>query len=134
MQQEHTQSDTQKPTTLGKIISPLLFHTIIFQVRSNLFLLSFFMPSFRPCVVLHICLCNVLRGECMHWQSVISIYLFSLLVIYSFFFSWCFREKKGAASAMYLNKHDCCVCTRLQGVLLTGENEVIYLRQAGCFT
>lgn len=51
-----------------------------------------------------------------------------------FFFSWCFREKKGAASAMYLNKHDCCVCTRLQGVLLTGENEVIYLRQAGCFT
>ena len=74
----------KKPPPLGMIISPLLFH--VFQVRRNPSLLSFFMPCFRPCVMLQICLRVVLRGNVCTVQSVISIYLFSLLVIYCFFF------------------------------------------------
>lgn len=34
------------------------------------------------------------------------------------------KKKKRPDPAMYLNKHDCCVCTRLQGVLLTGETKL----------
>lgn len=32
--------------------------------------------------------------------------------------------EKRQALAMYLNKHDCCVCTRLQGFLLTRETKL----------
>lgn len=86
------------PPPLGMIISPLLHRTIIFQVRSYPSLLSFFMPCFCPCAVLHICtvpvqyvkdvsICSV--------QNVISIYLFSLLVNYCFF--RCLRKKAGSS-------------------------------------
>lgn len=96
----------------------------IFQVRSYPSPLSFFMACFCPCAALHICTVPVQYVKEVNIcsvQNVISIYLFSLLVIY-----WCFRclRKKRPASAMYLNKHDCCVCTHLQGFLVTGETKL----------
>lgn len=116
------------PPPLGMIISPLLHRTIIFQVCSSPSLLSFFMPCFCPCAVLHICTEPVqyVKEVSIHSvQNVISIYLFSLLVNY-YFFSQCFR-KKMMALAIYLNKHDCCICSRLRGVLLTRETK-LYIR------
>lgn len=83
------------PPPLGMIISPLLHRTIIFQVRSSPSLLSFFMPCFCPCAVLHICTEPVqyVKEVSIHSvQNVISIYLFSLLVNYNFF--QCLRKKK----------------------------------------
>lgn len=109
---------------LGMIISPLLRRTIIFQVRSYPSPLSFFMPCFCPGAALHICTVPVQYVKEVNIcsvQSVISIYLFSLLVNYCFF---PVLEERRPALAMYLNQHDCCVCTRLQGVLLTGETKL----------
>lgn len=111
------------PPPLGMIISPSLHRTIIFQVRSYPSLLSFFMACFCLCEALHICTVPVQYVKEVNVcsvQSVISIYLFSLLVIYWFF--RCLRKRQ--ALAMYLNKHDCCVCTRLQGFLLTRETKL----------
>lgn len=86
------------PPPLGMIISPLLHRTIIFQVRSYPSLLSFFMPCFCPCAVLHICTVPVQyvkEVSICSVQSVISIYLFSLLVNYCFF--RCLRKKAGSS-------------------------------------
>lgn len=70
-----------RPPPLGMIISPLLHCTIIFQVRSYPFLLSFFMACFCPCTALHICSVPVQYVKDVNIcsvQNVISIYLFSL--------------------------------------------------------
>lgn len=112
------------PPPLGMIISPLLHRTLIFQVCSSPSLLSFFMPCFCLCAVLHICTEPVqyVKEVSIHSvQNVISIYLFSLLVNYYFFRR---LRKKMIALTMYLNKHDCCICSRLQGVLLTRETKL----------
>lgn len=117
-------SSTPPSPPLGMIISPLLRRTIIFQVRSYPSPLSFFMPCFCPGAALHICTVPVQYVKEVNIcsvQSVISIYLFSLLVNYCFF---PVLEERRPALAMYLNQHDCCVCTRLQGVLLTGETKL----------
>ena len=82
------------PPPLGMIISPPLHRTIIFQVRSYPSLLSFFMACFCLCAALHICTVAVQYVKEVNIcsvQNVISIYLFSLLVIYWFF--RCLRKK-----------------------------------------
>lgn len=87
------------PPPLGMIISPPLHRTIIFQVRSSPSLLSFFMACFCPCAALHICTVPVQYVKEVNIvcsvQNVISIYLFSLLVIYWFF--WCLRKKASSS-------------------------------------
>lgn len=73
------------PPPLGMIISPPLHRTIIFQVRSYPSLLSFFMACFCPCAAQHIWTVPVQYVKEVNIcsaQNVISIYLFSLLVIY----------------------------------------------------
>lgn len=73
---------------LGMIISPLLQHTIIFQVCSYPSLLSSFMACFCPYAVLQICTVSVQYVKKVNVcgvQNVISIYLFPVLVIYLFF-------------------------------------------------
>lgn len=85
---------TPFPPPLGMIISPPLHRTIIFQVCSYPSLLSFFMACFCPCAALHIYTVPVQYVKEVNIcsvQNVISIYLFSLLVIYWFF--WCLRRK-----------------------------------------
>lgn len=54
-------------------------------------------------------------------QNVISIYFIFLAGDLVFF---PVLEKKRAVLAMYLNKHDCCVCTRLRAFLLTGDTKL----------
>lgn len=58
--------------------------------------------------------------QCAECNKYIFIFFAGDLLV---FFPQCLRKKR-LALAMYLNKHDCCVCTRLQGFLLTGETKL----------
>lgn len=81
------------PTTRYDYFSSAPPHHYI-QVCSYPSLLSFFMACFCPCAALHIYTVPVQYVKEVNIcsvQNVISIYLFSLLVIYWFF--WCLRRK-----------------------------------------
>lgn len=56
--------------------------------------------------------------QCAECNKYIFIFFAGDLLFFSG--AW----EKRPALAMYLNKHDCCVCTRLQGFLLTGETKL----------
>lgn len=62
--------------------------------------------------------------QCAKGNKNIFIFFAGDLV---FFFS-SFACEERPAQAMYLNKHDCCVCTPLQGFLLTRGTK-LYIRR-----
>lgn len=96
-------------------------------------LLSFFIPCFCPCAALHICagpVQYVKEANVCSVQNVISIYIFYFILWWFTVFPPPRASKERPALAMYLNKHDCCVCTPPR--LFTHQgNQIIHLRQTG---